>query len=118
MFSIFKKSNPQDTQMTKAAVLELADKWWEKGYQKFYFELRSYHHNHGNTSQYRATDEKIKFIDTLLESSLKAISEGYGLNNKKMQEMVYIRVSTALKNLEDAKKLAVENNLPILSHLK
>lgn len=118
MFSIFKKSNPQDIQMTREAILELADKWWEKGYQKFYFELRSYHYNQGNTQQYQATVEKIKFIDTLLESSLKAISEGYGLDNKKMQEMVYLRASTALKNLEDAKKLAKELNLPILSHLE
>ena len=117
MFNIFKKSSSQDIQMTKEAVLELANKWRDEGYEKFYFELRAYHSSQGNTAAYNATNQKIQTINTLIDESLQAIANNYGLNNKKIQEMVYVRTVTALRNLEDSKKMAVDMELPFISHI-
>ena len=111
MFSFFKKASAEERQMTSRSILELADKWWDGGYQKFYFKLQFYHHENGNKEQEQAAMEKREMIEKLLTESLRADNSG-SLENKKIQEMIFVRVSTVLNGLEQIKVIAEDQKLP------
>ena len=111
LFSIFKKASWEEQRMTQRSILDLHDKWIEKGYQKFYFKLIAFHVEQNNQQAANAALQKKDAIEKFLTVGLRSCNDS-SFSNKKVQEMAFVRVSAILNSLQQIKVWANENDIP------